>query len=434
MKILIIGNGGREHALAHTFYRQNHSVYCIPGNPGTDKICLPLSEKLKQIEAHDFAALAAFAKNYEVDLTICGPELLIEKGIADVFHEQKLHFFGPTKHASRLECSKAWAKEFMKKYQIPTANYVICKNSHQAYQTVDKYFHQWGGVVIKPSGLTAGKGVNVCQSLQEAQKTIEAIMDEKKYGHAGNEVVIEEPLQGREISIMALCDGKTILPMKACQDHKRLYDGGQGPNTSGIGAYTPVPFLDQHLLNEIQTDIVERTLLGLMEEMIDYRGCIDFGIMLTENGPKLLEYNCRFGDPETQAILPLLESDLATLLMACTEGTLENYTLEWKNQSACCVVMISRGYPKSFTTGHKIRGLEQFNNSPNLLIFHGKTKLTNQKEIVTDGGRVLGVTAVSDTLEGATEEAYKAIRQIHFQGAYYRSDIALEAIEESMLV
>lgn len=431
MKILIIGSGGREHTLAHTFQRQQHSSYCLPGNPGTDKICLPLPEKWRGIDPNDFRALAAFAKEEHIDLTICGPEILLEKGIADIFHEEQLLFFGPDRSGSRIEYSKAWAKEFMRKYNIPTARYVICKNSHEANLAIDKYYHQWNGVVIKPSGLTGGKGVKVCSSLQEAQKAIEIIMDEKKYSHAGNEVVIEELLEGKEVSIMALCDGKSVLPLLPCQDHKRLYDGSQGPNTGGIGAYAPVPFLDSDILSCIETEIVERTVAGLNEEKIDYRGCLYFGLMLTEKGPRLLEYNCRFGDPEAQAVLPLIDSNLAELLAACASGSLQGKSIEWKPLSSCCVVMITRGYPKTCKTGFPIEGLESLENSPDIMAFLGKTKWDEHNNIITNGGRVLGVTATAESLEKATEKAYQAVRQINFQGAYYRYDIAREAIESN---
>lgn len=432
MKILIIGSGGREHALAHTFHRQGHIVYCLPGNPGTESMCTIFPEKWKSIDTSDFAALSTFAKEENIDLTICGPELLLEKGIADIFNNKQLAFFGPGRIGSRIEYSKAWSKEFMKKYGIPTASYVTCKHSHEAYKAIDKYYHQWGGIVIKPSGLTGGKGVKVCRSLQEAQKAVELIMEEKIYGNSGNEVVLEELLEGKEVSIMALCDGKSILSLLPCQDHKRLYDHGQGPNTGGIGAYAPVPFLTNSHLEEIETEIVNKTLSGLIQENIDYRGCIYFGLMLTSQGPKLLEYNCRLGDPEAQALLPMMESDLAELLLECAQGALQTNEIRWKHGYSCCIVMVTRGYPKSCAIGHEIHGLDQFGGRSDLMLFHGKTKVSDGK-VTTNGGRVLGITALADTIGEASDKAYKAVREINFQGAYYRSDIAKDAIETNIL-
>ncbi|MCB1111765.1 MAG: phosphoribosylamine--glycine ligase [Chlamydiales bacterium] len=427
MNILVIGGGGREHALTHTFHRQGHRVYCIPGNAGTAKICQPLPEKWAELDANDYNSLAQFAKENSIDLTVVGPEAHLEAGIANIFNSKGLKIFGPNKQAATLESSKSWSKEFMARHTIPTGAFVICHDSKSARQAIEEFFHAWGGVVIKPSGLTAGKGVVCCNTLEEAEQAIREIMEDQRFGNAGSSIVIEQYLRGTEVSIHAFCDGNTIIPMLPAQDHKRLYDGGQGPNTGGIGAYTPTPFLDDATIAIVNEQIVQRTCIGLKKEGITFNGVIYFGLMLTNEGPKVLEYNCRFGDPETQVLLPLLESDLAEVMTASCNQQLHNCHIHWKTDAACCVVMVSRGYPKNYTTGHAISGLQEAERHDRIIVFHAGTAVNADGAAVSAGGRVLGITGLGDTLEEAVQKAYEGVELISFNGEYHRSDIAYRA-------
>lgn len=431
MKVLVIGSGGREHALAHTFNRQGHSVFCVPGNGGTEKITESLPEKWVALNIENFEELVEFVKDQKIDLTVCGPEAPLERGVADVFKKHQQPFFGPSQQATQLEAEKAFSKEFMNRNQIPTARSVTCRSAEEAREAAKKYFHEWEGIVVKPSGLTAGKGVTVCNTLKEAMEAINAIMEQKKYGEAGSLAVIEEKLLGKEVSVMAFCDGKTIIPMITAQDHKRLYDGGQGPNTGGVGAYTPTPFLGEQMMQLIEERVIDQTLNGLQEEGISYIGFLYFGIMLTADGPKLLEYNCRFGDPEAQVILPLLKTDLATLCLACCGNKLDQVEVEWNQAAACTVVCVSRGYPLSYKTGFPIKGLDGIKEQDDLILFHAGTKISQEGNIVTSGGRVLAITAIAPTLQEAIERSYQVVKTIEFQGIYYRSDIGSKSgIEE----
>jgi len=423
MKVLVIGSGGREHALAHTFSRQGHRVYCLPGNAGTASFCEPLKKK---IDPQDLEALAAYAEEEGIALTAVGPEAYLERGIADLFEARGLPLFGPLKEAAKLESSKAFSKKFMTDNGIPTARFAACSSSVEAKKAVEENFPLWGGAVIKPSGLTAGKGVIPCRTLQEAMAAIEEIMDKRVYGEAGAEVVIEELLVGKEVSLMAFGDGKKFVPMIPAQDHKRLYDGGQGPNTGGVGAYTPTPFLDEEMTERLQKGILDRTAEGLLQEKIVYRGVLYVGVMLTKSGPKVLEYNCRFGDPEAQTILPLLEGDLAGIMLGCCRGELDPSLVKWKSGASCCVVMVSRGYPKSYKSGYPIAGLEEAEKE-GALVFHAGTALNGSGGAVTSGGRVLGVTALAGSLEEAIVRAYGAAEKISFNGAFYRKDIGSQA-------
>lgn len=427
MRILVIGGGGREHALTHTFNRQGHQVYCLPGNAGTQAITEPLPDKWKNIDTNDFESLAKFAEEVAIDLTVCGPEAPLEIGIADVFTRHNIPFFGPSKEASKIECRKAWSKRFMHKNHIPTGRSVTCTNSQEAKAAAEQFFSDWDGLVVKPSGLTAGKGVVVCETLQEAYEAIDVIMEDQKYGSAGHEIVLEEKLEGKEVSIMAFCDGNTIVPMITAQDHKRLYDGGQGPNTGGVGAYTPTPFLCERTMQAIKSEIISKTLSGLKNEGIHYHGFLYFGIMLTADGPKVLEYNCRFGDPEAQVILPLLETDLASILLACCEENLQEMQIQWSDSAACTVVMVSRGYPKAYKTGFIISGLEETKDLKNTVVFHSGTKVSNDGDIVTNGGRVLAITTLAPSLNEAIDNCYEVVKKLDFEGAYYRLDIGSQA-------
>lgn len=424
MNILIIGSGGREHALAFFLNKQGNRVFCAPGNAGTEEICLPHSIK----KVNDFKALNDFVSSQKIDLTVVGPENFLADGIADAFAERGHALFGPSKRAAQLESSKAWAKGFMKKYDIPTARFVICRSLDEAYRAVDNNFSDWNGVVIKCSGLTGGKGVIVCSTLSEAHQAIEIVMKERRYGSAGNEIVVEEKLEGYELSLLAFADDTKMIPMIPSQDHKRLLDNDQGPNTGGIGAFAPVPFVDRILINQIREEIIDRTQAGLNKEGINYRGIVFFGLMITQYGPKVLEYNCRFGDPETQAILPLLESDLGEIMNACLQNRLKEEEIRWSPRYACCVVMVSGGYPNSFQTGYEIKGLNKLKDQPNSLVFHAGTSRNAKGDVVTSGGRVLGVTGLGNDLEQAIKESYQAVKKISFDQAHYRSDIARQAL------
>ena len=429
MKILILGSGGREHALAHTFFRQGHRVYCLPGNAGTDEICDAIPKQWGAINATHHNQITDLVKKLGVDLTVVGPENLLEGGIADAFAVQHLPLFGPTKKATTLESSKAWSKQFMAKYQIPTARFSLSKNLKEAHELANKNFTEWNGVVIKPSGLTGGKGVAVCQTLEEASDAIKEIMEENLYGKAGEEIVIEERLIGKELSILAFCDGEKMIPMIPSQDHKRLYNNDKGPNTGGVGAYAPPPFADK-LMTEIKETIIDRTNEGLKREGIIYKGVLFFGIILTASGPKLLEYNCRFGDPEAQAVLPLLGSDLARIMRSCLDGKLQDKDIIWSAKVSCCVVMVSGGYPNRFVTGQEIFGLNDLKGQRNCLVFHAGTVRNEGNHVVTSGGRVLGITGIGNTLQEAIDMAYDGVKKISFNQAYYRTDIAHQAFIE----
>jgi len=425
MKILVLGSGGREHALCQTFQRQGHEVIAIPQNAGTAELA-PKSP----IDATQFSKLAQFAKSQKIDLTVAGPEKYLVDGIKDVFSKEGLKLFGPQKEATKLESSKSWAKKFMNQYNIPTAAFHICRTKEEAQNIIHQNFHKWSGVVIKPSGLTAGKGVMCCATLDDADEAIRVHFEEKRFGKASNEVIVEELLKGPECSLLAFCDGTSIVPMIPSQDHKRLWENDAGPNTGGVGAYAPVPFVGENILREIDQKIVQPTLTGLKQEQLIYQGIIYFGIMLTHRGPKVLEYNCRFGDPEAQVVLPLIESDLAQVMISCCDGTLGTQKINWKNQSACVVVMCSGGYPHAFQTGYLVEGLDELSNDKNIIVYHAGTKLNDVKQVVTSGGRVIGVTGLGDTLNDAVGHAYRGITQLAFIDAHYRRDIANQAIKE----
>jgi phosphoribosylamine--glycine ligase len=406
MKILVIGSGGREHALVHTFHRQGHTIYCIPGNAGTEHLCVPHPP----VDPYNFDLLITFVKEKQIDLTVVGPEDFLAKGIANAFEKKNLPLFGPRKEAAILESSKSWAKSFMQKYNIPTARFTLCKNQEEAFKSL------YPNIVVKPSGLTGGKGVVCCQTVEQAKEAVRAI--------SNDDIVLEEMLFGKEMSLLAFCDGSTIIPMIPAQDHKRLHNHDKGPNTGGMGAYAPVPFVTEKLMDDIKSTIIARTLRGLKSENLHYVGVIYFGLMLTKEGPKVLEYNCRFGDPETQAILPLLESDLAEIMLACCKDRLHDIHLEWKKQSSCCVVMASPGYPGNCQTGIEIGGLEH----SSALVFHASTQKNSHGKVISAGGRVLGITGMGSSLHEAAQNAYQGIQGITFPTSHYRTDIASQGI------
>jgi phosphoribosylamine--glycine ligase len=420
MRILVIGGGGREHALVWKISRSQRvtKLFCAPGNPGIADLaeCAPIA-------ATDIDKLAAFASEKKIDLAIVGPEAPLCAGIADVFQAKGLRIFGPTRRAAQLEGSKVFCKQLLLKTGVPTARAEIFTEADPAR----KYVHKCGApIVIKADGLAAGKGVVVAQSVAEAEQAVGDIMERRVFGEAGAHVMIEECLDGEEVSVMALVDGTTFRVLAAAQDHKRAFDGDRGPNTGGMGAYSPTPAAHESLSRDID-GIFSRTLEGLRAEGIDYRGVLYAGLMLTREGPKVLEFNCRFGDPETQVVVPRMEFDLASAALATADGQLDELELKWKPESAVCVVLAAGGYPGRFERGQPIEGLKEAAELANVTVFHAGTKLGPGGVVVTDGGRVLGVTALGVNIGQAARRAYEAVERIHFDGAQFRRDIAARA-------
>ncbi|MCF7854861.1 MAG: phosphoribosylamine--glycine ligase [Candidatus Pacebacteria bacterium] len=416
MNVLIIASGGREHALAWKL-RQGadvDTVYCAPGNPNMTGI--------EPVAIEEMNALADFAIRHDVRLTVVGPEAPLCDGIVDVFREKSLPIFGPTKEAAQLEGSKTFAKEFMVRHAIPTAAYRKCLSADDARDCVREFGPP---VVVKADGLAAGKGVTVAQTIEEADQAVDECLS-GRFGEAGQIVVVEECLVGEEASILAFTDGKTIIPLASSQDHKRIGEGDTGPNTGGMGAYSPAPVVTHELWNTIQSDVLERFRKGCNRDGLDYRGVIYAGIMVTPNGPKVLEFNVRFGDPETQAVLMRLESDLAQAMIATVEGRLDSVTLDWSPEPAVCVVMASGGYPGKYEKGHVITGLSEA-ETKGAVVFHAGTARKNN-DVVTAGGRVLGVTAKGRDLQQALNRVYEAVDCIDWKDAYHRRDIAHRAL------
>ncbi len=421
MDVLVVGSGGREHALAWKL-RQSPEVgrlYVAPGNAGT----AALAENLP-VAAEDIEGLLAAASERRVDLTVVGPEAPLAAGLSDRFASEGLAVFGPSQRAAQLESSKVFAKDLMARHGIPTAAYCTFRGYEEALAHVQAASYP---LVVKASGLAAGKGVTVCHSAAEAEGALRRAMVEREFGAAGDEVIVEECLTGQEASVLAFTDGHTVRPMVVAQDHKPLLDGDRGPNTGGMGSYAPAPIVGPELLGEITATILHPTIDGLRAEGILYRGVLYAGLMLTERGPRVLEFNVRFGDPETQAILPLLESDLLPVLLACLDGTLDRVDLRWSSRHCLCVVLASPGYPGRYPKGLPISGLEEAAALPDTVIFHAGTSL-EEGRVVTSGGRVLGVTALGDTLPEAARRAYEAVGRVHFEGMQYRRDIGARAM------
>ncbi len=422
MKVLIIGSGGREHALGWKLKQspQVKKIYFAPGNGGTEKI----GENIK-IAAEDIKKLLKFALTNEIDLTVVGPEAPLALGIVDVFLKKNLLIFGPTKKAALLESNKAWANKFMKKYHIPHPQSFIFSEYDKAVSFLKTYS---GLVVVKASGLALGKGVVIPKNKKEAIEAVKKIMVKREFGEAGNKTVIQEKLDGQEISILAFTDGKTIIPLLAAQDHKRIFDQDKGPNTGGMGAYAPVPLVTKKLINEINTTILKPTILGMKKEGAPYKGVLYAGLMITKNGPKVLEYNCRFGDPEVQPLLMLLRNDLLPLILACVKGRLSKQKIAFKRGSSICVVLASKGYPGHYQKGKTIDGLNIKQNH-DLQIFHAGT-IQNNNQTLTSSGRVLGVTGYGKNLKEAIKKVYKIIGKngVNFEGMQYRKDIAQKAL------
>lgn len=421
MNILVIGSGGREHALVWKIAQSPlvEKIYAIPGNPGMENLA-----ECVNLDNSDMMAMVKFAREKNIHLTVVGPEVNLVQGIADEFAKNNLPLFGPSKLAAELEGSKAFAKNLMEKYNIPTAFFKVC----ETYEVAKAYIEEKGApIVIKADGLAAGKGVIVAMTIEEAYDAIEKIMQDNEFGHAGARVVIEEYLEGEEASLLAFTDGQCVRPMIAAQDHKRALDGDKGLNTGGMGTYAPAPVLTEKLKQECMEKVLIPIVRAMKAEGREYKGCLYAGLMMTQKGIKVIEFNARFGDPETQVVLPLLEGDLVEILLACTNGTLEKVSLAWKDESAVCVVMASGGYPEKYKTGIEIFGLDAANQMENCIVFHAGSKKSGEK-IVTGGGRVLGVVACGKNLLVAQQKAYQAVAKIDFDKVHFRKDIAWRAI------
>jgi len=418
MKVLLIGNGGREHAIAWKICQSNllTKLYVASGNAGTAQI----AENIP-ILPEDVESIVNFAHDNKIDLVIVGPEVPLAKGLADRCASYGIPCFGPSKIASQLESSKMFAKSIMDACKIPNAKSVTVNSVPQALNALTIFGLP---VVIKADGLAAGKGVYICKSEKEAKSAIHDILEEKIFGDAGDNVLIEEFLEGPELSVFAFTDGKSISPLIAACDYKRIGIGNKGPNTGGMGAYSPAPFWNKSLETDIQTNIFEKIINYMDVTHGGYIGVLFAGLMMTNSGPKVLEFNCRLGDPEAQVILPLLETDLLSIMNACVNGTLESIHVKWKSKSAVTVVMASGGYPGHYDIGHEIIGLNDLGN-PNILVFHAGTRISEGNSITTNGGRVLSVTSVSDTIKEARENIYIHLPKIQFQGSYNRTDIGL---------
>src|SRR5437762_7703646 len=421
MKILVIGGGGREHALVWKL-KQSSSVdriFCAPGNAGTTEIAENIA-----VSVTDLPQLLRFAKQNDVDLTVVGPDDPLATGIVDLFTADKLRIFGPTKSAARLESSKIFAKELMRAQKVPTSQARVFSESKEALVYCDELKFP---VVIKADGLALGKGVIIAPDVETAKSTIEAMMNEARFGDAGRRIVIEEFLRGTECSIHALVDGKNYRLLESAHDHKRALDGDEGPNTGGMGAFSPADNWDPKLQSQLENEMMRPLLRGLSKEGIAYRGLLYPGLMITNDGPRVLEFNCRFGDPETQALLPRMKSDLLPLLEATIDGKIGTCTVEWDTRPAVTVVLTSAGYPGKYETAKPISGLEDAAQIKHVQIFHAGTDRANG-QVRTAGGRVLAVTALGSTVQRARERAYDAVSRIHFENCRYRRDIALTAV------
>ena len=424
MRILLIGGGGREHALAWKLVQSPkvEKLYAAPGNPG-----MALLQKCECINLNvdDLEGVADYAEEKSIDLTVVGPEAPLVAGLADVFKRRGLPVFGPSKAAAQLEGSKAFSKELMAKYNIPTAFFKICED----IETAKAYVEEKGApIVVKADGLAAGKGVVVAMTKAEALEAIDEMMGDHKFGAAGARLVLEEYMEGEEASLLAFTDGKTVVPMIAAQDHKRVFDGDEGPNTGGMGTYAPAPVMTDILRLKATELILKPVVAAMAKEGTPYQGCLYAGLMIKGDSVKVVEFNCRFGDPETQVVLPLLDGDLAEIMLACATGTLDKAEVAWHDKAAVCVVMASGGYPESYEKGKEITGLAAAEEDKDVVVFHAGTKEAEGK-IVTSGGRVLGVTAVDANIKAARDRAYAAVEKIAFEKNFYRKDIAWRALK-----
>jgi len=439
MKVLVIGGGGREHTIVWKLKqsKQVEKIYSIPGNGGIAQVA-----ECANLDVLDFPALTRFVEEKNIDLTIVGPEAPLVAGIVNAFRERNLTIFGPDKKSAQLEGSKIFAKNFMKKYNIPTANFKVFDNSDNALNYIHQFtnspIHQ---LVVKADGLAAGKGAIVCNTKEQATDAVKKMMIDKVFGSAGEKIVIEEKLSGEEATVLAFCDGETLIPMPASQDHKPIFDGDKGPNTGGMGAYAPAPVVDKEIWQKLEKEVFNNFLKGINEEKLDYRGIIYFGLMITQDGPKVLEFNCRYGDPEAQVTLPLVEEDLVELTEATINKHLRSKVQSPKSKvrsrSAVCVVLASKGYPGEYEKGKEIFGLDETEKINQVIVFHAGTRsvspshhVTVSPVFLTNGGRVLGVTGVNEDIEKAIKCVYQAVEKIKFEGMHYRKDIGAKALRK----
>jgi len=422
MKVLVIGSGGREHVLTWKIKQSPlvDKIYCAPGNGGIAEIA-----ECVDINVGAIPSLIEFVKEQKIDLTVVGPEASLVAGIVDAFEREGLKIFGPNRQAAQLEGSKVFAKEFMQRNKIPTANFKAFDNIDEAKKFLTKVPFP---VVVKADGLAAGKGVIICKDLEEAQKALDKIMQEKVFKEAGHKVVIEECLAGEEASILAVSDGEYYCLLDSSQDHKRIFDEDQGPNTGGMGAYSPAPIVTQDLFKEIEARVIGPTIRGMKNEGAEFKGIIYAGLMLTSEGIKVLEFNVRFGDPETQAVLPRMNNDIVEVMLASCEGRLNEVTTEWDQRSCVCVVISAGGYPGKYETGDEITGLKNLDEKKDGMIFHAGTKKDGEK-IVTSGGRVLGVANFGDDIEQAIKNTYATVEKINFEHCFFRRDIGAKAVK-----
>lgn len=416
MKVLVVGSGGREHAIVWRLKKNSNieKIYCAPGNAGIglDAECVPIG-------AMEFDKLVDFAKKENIDFTIIGMDDPLVGGVVDVFEKEGLRVFGPRKNAAIIEGSKAFSKDLMKKYGIPTAKY----ESFTDYEEAKKYLDsQEMPIVIKADGLALGKGVLICMTREEAEEGLKEIMLDKKFGSAGNAVVIEEFLQGPEVSVLSFCDGKTVVPMVSAQDHKRALDGDKGLNTGGMGTFSPSVFYTEEMNEECMKTIFQPTVDAMAKEGRPFVGILYFGLMLTKDGMKVIEYNARFGDPETQVVLPRLKTDLLEIMEACVDGKLADMNIEWYDNAAVCVVLASGGYPVEYEKGFEIKGLDEIKKYDNIVVFHAGTAEKDGK-LVTNGGRVLGITGIGNDINEAIKTAYEGVEIVDFDKKHFRTDI-----------
>lgn len=423
MKVLIVGGGGREHAITWAVAKSPRvdKIYAAPGNAGIAELA-----ECVDISVMDSEKLVAFAKEKEIDFVVVGPDDPLAAGVADAFLDAGFKTFGPRKNAAIIEASKAFSKDLMKKYNIPSAAYETFTDPDEAIKYLETLQAPY---VLKADGLALGKGVLICQTLEEAKEGIKEIMIDKKFGDAGNKLVIEEFMTGREVSVLCFSDGKTILPMTSAQDHKRAGDGDTGLNTGGMGTFSPSPFYTDEVAKFCEENVYQRTIDAMAAEGREFKGVLFCGLMLTEKGPRVLEFNARFGDPEAQVVIPRLKNDIVDVMEACADGTLDQISLQFEDNAAVCVMLASDGYPVSYKKGFEIKGLENFEGKDDYFVFHSGTKFNDEGKVVTNGGRVIGVTALGSTLVEARANAYKATELIDFENKYMRHDIG-KAIDE----
>ena len=425
MKLMVIGGGGREHAIIKKL-KENPAVekiYCLPGNGGiaADAVCV------SEIGAKDIPAQVEFAKAHGIDYAVVAPDDPLALGAVDALSAAGIPCFGPDKKAAVIEASKAFAKDLMQKYNIPTAKYRVFTDAPSACAYIDA---EGAPIVVKADGLALGKGVVVAQTVEEAKAAVRAMIEDKTFGQSGARVVIEEYMEGPEVSVLSFTDGETLVPMVSSMDHKRALDGDKGPNTGGMGAVAPNPYYTKEIADTCMETIFLPTIRAMQAEGRPFQGCLYFGLMLTPNGPKVIEYNCRFGDPETQVVLPLLETDLVDIMRAISEQKLAELPVVWKNGCAACVVMASGGYPKKYETGLAISGLDDGGQVAGCTVYHAGTKLAEDgQQLLTAGGRVLGVTATAENLPAALEKAYAGVAKIHWENVHYRHDIGQRALQ-----